>query len=288
MAQQAGFGTPGLSSLYSVPQDPGEQPTCHGSKKWALLAFLIAGVAGGILLGLGGGTHWFGTVDKMGFIGSLAGGGVITAVAAGGLLWLAISSCKNTSSSQDLREKNESFLTPEQPPSQMPEPTDQKENEPKASEPTNSISASRVTPSPGFTLLDYPTFKNTTDLNAGIYEFYENQEVRRAIVIGEVTDETKVGASSNVMVVYIDKSQRATLTYGGIALYNGKGGTTMIGLINHEYALQYGLIIEKNRIQSETSGQKFVTACFPQGPFQNHIDYPDELWAFAKDLEMLP
>lgn len=170
--------------------------------------------------------------------------------------------------------------------------TDQKENEhgagPRVPEPTHPTSASPVIPPSNFRLLDKPQFRNTTDLKAGIYEFYVNQEVRRALVIGEVTGDTKAGASSDVTVVYIDDDQRATLPYLGIALYKCVYGTTQLGVLLHDYAQTYGLILGKSRIKTEKSGQKFVTACFPSLPFTNPFVYPSELRGFAEEMGVLP
>ncbi len=60
----------------------------------ATAAFIAAGLAGVIIVALGA-THMLGSMGKIGFIASLAGGGTLACVAAGGLFWVVVSHCKN-------------------------------------------------------------------------------------------------------------------------------------------------------------------------------------------------
>jgi hypothetical protein len=61
--------------------------------KCAIIAFVVGGVAGIVIIGLGA-ANMFGPIGSAGFIGSVAGGGVVTVFAGGGIIWIAISSCQ--------------------------------------------------------------------------------------------------------------------------------------------------------------------------------------------------
>lgn len=64
------------------------------TSKCALAAFVIGGVAGIVLIALGA-ANLFGPIGSIGFIASIAGGGLFALISAGGLIWIAIANCKH-------------------------------------------------------------------------------------------------------------------------------------------------------------------------------------------------
>jgi hypothetical protein len=73
------------------------QPLTSKSK-CAIAAFVVGGVAGVVIIILGT-TNLFGPVGSIGFIASVAGGGTVAVIATGGLIWIAISNCKQAQDS---------------------------------------------------------------------------------------------------------------------------------------------------------------------------------------------
>lgn len=92
-----------VSTTYS-PSDRGSIKTNDGTKhvqpltsksKCAVAAFVVGGVAGVVIVILGA-TNLFGSVGSVGFIASIAGGGAAVVIAAGGVIWIAISNSKRS------------------------------------------------------------------------------------------------------------------------------------------------------------------------------------------------
>lgn len=95
--------------LYNTPKDKKTISTSHGDRKakslskkskCALIAFVVGGIAGIVITGLGA-TNAFGAVDSAGFIGSLAGSGVLTVFSIGGIIWIAVANCKTNHGRSD-------------------------------------------------------------------------------------------------------------------------------------------------------------------------------------------
>jgi hypothetical protein len=92
-----------VSTAYS-PSDGGSIKTTDGTKhvdsltpksKCAIVAFVVGGVAGVVIVILGA-INLFGPVGSIGFLVSIAGGGAVAVIAAGGVMWIAISNCKRS------------------------------------------------------------------------------------------------------------------------------------------------------------------------------------------------
>src|ERR1700722_10627118 len=81
--------------------------TLSAKSKYAIVAFIISGVAGIVLIALGI-TNMFGSIGSLGFIASTAGGGTLVCVAIGGVLLIAVSNCKN----QKQLSESEKMSTP--------------------------------------------------------------------------------------------------------------------------------------------------------------------------------
>ena len=105
-----------ISILYEQPSEieelstPGKKsitPLAHS--KCAILALVISCVVGMTLIGLGT-TRLFGPVDSVGFIGSLAGGGVLTAVSGFLFIWILISNCKKEQTPSEITHAKTSSL----------------------------------------------------------------------------------------------------------------------------------------------------------------------------------
>ncbi len=75
------------SSLYETQTD-------KGKLKCAIIAFVVGGVAGIVIIGIGA-TNLFGSIGSTGFIASMLGGGLLTVTSAGGIMWIAIANCKS-------------------------------------------------------------------------------------------------------------------------------------------------------------------------------------------------
>jgi hypothetical protein len=68
-----------------------DRPPCLDSKSpWVLVAFVVSGVAGVVIIALGA-TNVFGST---GFVPSMVVGGVLICGATGGFIWFAVSCCK--------------------------------------------------------------------------------------------------------------------------------------------------------------------------------------------------
>lgn len=96
------IGSGGDLNPHHVPSNNGTLSTAGGEReakplsttsKCAIIAFVIGGVAGIVIIGLGA-VNMFGPVGSSGFIGSVAGGGAATVLSGGGLIWIAIANCK--------------------------------------------------------------------------------------------------------------------------------------------------------------------------------------------------
>lgn len=96
--------------FYNAPKDRQTVSTSNGEReakplsnksRCALIAFVVGGVAGIVIIGLGA-TNMFGAVGSTGFIGSLAGGGVLAVFSSGGIIWIAVANCKTDRGRSDI------------------------------------------------------------------------------------------------------------------------------------------------------------------------------------------
>lgn len=104
-----------VGSSYSNSQIPAIEvekrvKTLTNQSKIAIIAFVIGSVVGIIMIGLGA-FNAFGPIATTGFIGSIIGASILTLISGGGLIWIAITSCKKQISQmneydviQDLKE----------------------------------------------------------------------------------------------------------------------------------------------------------------------------------------
>lgn len=69
------------------------------SARWTIVALVIGLIAGIVIIGLGA-ADLFGHVGSTGFIGSITGGGLTILIATGGLIWMAIATCKTPTKKQ--------------------------------------------------------------------------------------------------------------------------------------------------------------------------------------------
>lgn len=67
--------------------------TLNCQAKWVIAASIVSGVAGAVILILGG-INLFGAVGSAGFIASMAGGGTLVCLAIGGTTWIVVTACK--------------------------------------------------------------------------------------------------------------------------------------------------------------------------------------------------
>lgn len=107
-------GSGDTSSLHHIPSHEGTISTATGERsaktlsttsKCAIVAFVVGGVAGIVIIGLGA-TNMFGSVGSSGFIGSIAGGGAVAVFSTGGIIWIAIANCKAEQGHSQLSRDN--------------------------------------------------------------------------------------------------------------------------------------------------------------------------------------
>lgn len=96
-----------MDSLSSIPLSsipPKASPIHSKSKYLAIIACSIGEVAGIVIVALGA-IYLFGPVGSVGFIASIAGGGLLVCASTAGIVWIAIYSC--------IGEKKKKLTTPE-------------------------------------------------------------------------------------------------------------------------------------------------------------------------------
>jgi hypothetical protein len=170
--------------LYSI-----DTHSLSGKSKCALVAFVVGGVAGAVIIALGG-LNVFGPIASVGFIASITGGVALTCTALGGMVWIAVLYCKNHKQPAGSERKTFSFqnvanahvshsfpLENEIPKDeQLPSKQDEKPSDVSIVEPTIAFKPALNESSANKTLL--PEVKEREDIEAEVLEEKAEQFIK--------------------------------------------------------------------------------------------------------------
>lgn len=84
-------------------------PGLFASSKCRAIAFIACGVAGAIIIILGG-INLFGATGSAGFIASITVGGALLSIAVGGLIWVVVCNCKSSESFSKSRSPSQTLV----------------------------------------------------------------------------------------------------------------------------------------------------------------------------------